>query len=36
VGLNVEADNQIAIACYEKLGFERVTSYGEYTVASNT
>ena len=36
VGLNVKADNHIAIACYEKLGFERVTDYGEYTVANKT
>jgi ribosomal protein S18 acetylase RimI-like enzyme len=34
VGLNVKADNHSAIACYEKLGFERVTDYGEYTVAN--
>jgi predicted GNAT family acetyltransferase len=32
VGLNVKADNRAAIACYEKLGFERVAGYGEYTV----
>jgi ribosomal protein S18 acetylase RimI-like enzyme len=32
VGLNVKADNHGAIACYEKLGFERVTEYGEYTL----
>jgi predicted GNAT family acetyltransferase len=31
VGLNVKADNPSAIACYEKLGFERVTDYGEYS-----
>jgi ribosomal protein S18 acetylase RimI-like enzyme len=32
VGLNVKADNGHALACYEKLGFERVADYGEYTV----
>jgi predicted GNAT family acetyltransferase len=32
VGLNVQADNRSAIACYTKLGFERVADYGEYTV----
>ncbi len=31
VGLNVKADNRGAIACYEKVGFERVATYGEYT-----
>jgi len=36
VGLNVKADNHSAIACYEKLGFERVTDYGEYTFANRT
>lgn len=32
VGLNVKADNAGAIACYEKLGFEVVASYGEFMV----
>ena len=32
VGLNVKDDNQSAIACYEKLGFQRVADYGEYSV----
>lgn len=32
IGLNVKADNHSAIACYAKLGFERVADYGEYTV----
>jgi RimJ/RimL family protein N-acetyltransferase len=32
VGLNVKADNRSAITCYERLGFERVADYGEYTV----
>ncbi|MUL37211.1 GNAT family N-acetyltransferase [Gloeocapsopsis dulcis] len=30
VGLNVKADNAIAIACYEKLGFKRIGTYEEY------
>src|SRR5947208_10651053 len=32
IGLNVRADNRGAIACYEKIGFERVAGYGEYTL----
>jgi RimJ/RimL family protein N-acetyltransferase len=36
VGLNVKADNRNAIACYEKLGFEHVADYGEYTVTMKT
>ena len=32
IGLNVKADNPSAIACYEKIGFERVADYGEYTL----
>jgi ribosomal protein S18 acetylase RimI-like enzyme len=32
VGLNVRADNRSAVACYTKLGFERVADYGEYHV----
>jgi len=30
VGLNVKADNLSAIACYERLGFERSATYEEY------
>lgn len=32
IGLNVRADNTAAIRAYQKLGFERVGEYGEYTV----
>ena len=32
IGLNVNADNRGAARCYEKLGFQRVAEYGEYTV----
>lgn len=32
IGLNVKADNRQAIACYQKLGFEIIASYGEFMV----
>ena len=32
VGLNVKADNASAIACYERLGFERIANYEEYSL----
>jgi RimJ/RimL family protein N-acetyltransferase len=32
VGLNVRSDNHSAIACYERLGFERIATYGEYSL----
>lgn len=32
VGLNVKADNASAIACYERLGFERIATYEEYSL----
>jgi ribosomal protein S18 acetylase RimI-like enzyme len=35
VGLNVKADNHPAVACYKKLGFERIADYGEYTVVES-
>lgn len=30
IGLNVKSDNRAAIACYEKLGFERIGVYEEW------
>jgi RimJ/RimL family protein N-acetyltransferase len=32
IGLNVKADNDAAISCYKKLGFEVVACYGEFTL----
>jgi ribosomal protein S18 acetylase RimI-like enzyme len=32
IGLNVKADNQAGLACYKKIGFERIADYGEYTM----
>lgn len=32
IGLNVKADNTGAISCYERLGFEKIAVYGEYTL----
>ena len=32
VGLNVKADNASAIASYERLGFERIATYEEYSL----
>ena len=35
IGLNVRSDNRSAVACYERLGFERVADYGEYTLEAS-
>jgi GNAT superfamily N-acetyltransferase len=32
IGLNVKAENQPAISCYEGLGFQRIASYEECTL----
>lgn len=32
IGLNVKADNIAAIRCYEKLGFEPIATYEEYSL----
>ncbi len=32
IGLNVKADNLSAIACYQKLGFERIAAYEEFAL----
>ncbi len=32
LGLNVKADNVPAIRCYQKLGYEIVASYNEYSL----
>ena len=32
IGLNVKCGNRPAIACYERLGFEIVASYGEFMI----
>lgn len=32
IGLNVKADNNSAISCYEKLGFERIATYEEFSL----
>jgi ribosomal protein S18 acetylase RimI-like enzyme len=32
LGLNVRCQNQAAIACYQRLGFQTIATYGEYTL----
>ncbi|WP_017316270.1 GNAT family N-acetyltransferase [Mastigocladopsis repens] len=36
IGLNVKADNTGAISCYQRLGFEKIAVYGEYTLDLTT
>ncbi len=36
IGLNVKADNASAIACYRRLGFQRIASYYEYDCVVKT
>ena len=36
IGLNVKADNAAALACYQKLGFEIIAPYGEFTIEQTT
>ncbi len=35
IGLNVRSDNIAAVSCYEKLGFRKVASYGEFMITGN-
>lgn len=35
IALNVKEDNSAAIRCYERLGFSRIASYGEYMITSH-
>jgi ribosomal protein S18 acetylase RimI-like enzyme len=35
IGLNVRSDNDAAIACYQRLGFEIIASYREFMVRKN-
>ncbi len=32
IGLNVQADNDAAISCYQKIGFKIAARYGEFTI----
>lgn len=32
IGLNVKADNEVALRCYQRLGFEIVAPYGEFNI----
>ena len=32
IGLNVKADNEAAVCCYQKVGFEVNASYGEFAI----
>jgi ribosomal protein S18 acetylase RimI-like enzyme len=35
IGLNANSDNPGALACYQKIGFQRIADYGEYTLEAN-
>ncbi len=35
IGLNVRSDNIAAVSSYEKLGFNKVASYGEFMITGN-
>jgi predicted GNAT family acetyltransferase len=34
MGLNVNAENSAAIACYRSIGFERIAEYGEFMLTA--
>ena len=35
IGLNVRSDNEIAIKCYKKIGFEIIGTYDECYIMNN-
>lgn len=35
IGLNVKSDNEFAIKCYRKAGFEKIGNYEEYLINNN-
>lgn len=36
IGLNVKADNEVAMRCYQRLGFEIIAPYGEFNIERKT
>jgi ribosomal protein S18 acetylase RimI-like enzyme len=34
IGLNVKSDNEAALECYKRIGFNRIADYGEYTMSA--